>query len=72
MRFSHYAHCRSLHITGRYLASVLRACVPICPANAPQTSDTLGTLYEIMEEEHLVVKKIYVNVISLKRQKDWR
>ena len=36
------------------------------------TSYMLGTLYAIMEEEQLVVKKICVNVISLKRQKDWR
>ena len=37
---------------------------------ASQTSDTRKTLYAIMKEERLVVKKIYVNVISLRRQKD--
>ena len=50
-----------------YLASFHFAQIPL-----RRTSDTLGTLYAIMEEEHLVVKKIYVNVISLRRQKDWR
>ena len=63
--------CRTSDNRAR-LASVLRTCAQICPANAPQTSDTLGTLYAIMEEEQLVVKKIYVNVISLRHQKDWR